>query len=225
MPAMQEACKKEGVEIVYFKSYPLGASDLSPQIREMTALGADAFFAFSYPSDTFHDHEQSHVLGFSPPVYYTGVGTPFPAYAAKSAPEERRADLRCGRFDSAGPEGIPGTPQGDYNRDVEVGSIGTYATMQVLQQAIEQTGEIDRKKIRDAIAGGTFETIADVFAFKGPAQQDAWAVGQWQGDEVVASTREQTRRPAIDVPQAQVVSAAVRTGRIEVGSLILFESC
>jgi len=30
--------------------------------------------------------EQSHVLGFSPPVYYTGVGTPFPAYAAKSAP-------------------------------------------------------------------------------------------------------------------------------------------
>lgn len=184
--AMQEACKKEGVDIVYFKSYPLGASDLSPQIREMAALGPDAFFAFSYPSDTFMVTEQSHVLGFSPPVYYTGVGTPFPAYAAKFG-AKKNGVLLYGAVDAGAPgqKEYKARHQAMYNRGTEVGSIGTYATMQVLQKAIETVGEIDRKKIRDAIANGTFETIHDVYKFEGQVQKDAWAVGQWQGDEVV----------------------------------------
>jgi branched-chain amino acid transport system substrate-binding protein len=192
--AMQEACKKEGVEIIYFKSYPLGASDLSPQIREMMALNPDAFFAFSYPSDTFMVTEQSHVLGFSPPIYYTGVGTPFPAYAAKFGPKKNGV-LIYGAVDSTAPgqKEYRERHKAMYNRDVEIGSIGTYATMQILQKAIEQVGEIDRKKIRDAIAGGTFETIADVYSFKDQLHQNAWAVGQWQGDEVVAVYPENKR--------------------------------
>jgi branched-chain amino acid transport system substrate-binding protein len=184
--AMQEACKKQGVEIVYFKSYPLGASDLSPQIREMMALNPDAFFGFSYPSDTFMVTEQSHVLGFSPPVYYTGVGTPFPAYAAKFG-AKKNGVLLYGAIDSTAPgqKEYVERHKAMYNRGVEIGSIGTYATMQILQKAIETVGEIDRKKIRDAIAGGTFETIADIYKFDKQVHQNAWAVGQWQGDEVV----------------------------------------
>jgi branched-chain amino acid transport system substrate-binding protein len=184
--AMQDACKAQGVEVVYFKSYPGGTSDLSPQIREMMALAPDAFFAFSYPPDTFMLTEQSQVLGFSPPVYYTGVGTPFPAYAAKFG-AKKNGVLLYGAADStaAGQKEYRERHKAMYNRDVEIGAIGTYGTLQVLQAAIEQVGEIDRKKIRDAIAGGTFNTIFDVFKFKDQIQQDAWAVGQWQGDEVV----------------------------------------
>ena len=184
--AMVEACKKHGVEIVYNKSYPISVSDLSPQIREMMALEPDAFFGFSYPTDTFMITEQSHVLGFSPLIYYTGVGTPFPAYKAKFGAKVNGV-LLYGAVDStaAGQKEYIERHRAMYNRGVEIGSIGTYATMQILQKAIEQAGEIDRKKIRDAIAAGTFETIADVYKFTDQVHQDAWAVGQWQNDEVV----------------------------------------
>jgi len=185
--AMQEACKKEGVEIVYFKSYPLGASDLSPQIREMMALNPDAFFAFSYPPDTFMVTEQSQVLGFSPPIYYTAVGTSLPAYAAKFG-AKKNGVLLFTAVDSTAPgqKEYRERHKAMYNLEPEIASIAVYATLQILQKAIEQVGEIDRKKIRDAIAGGTFETIADVYAFKNQIHQNAGAVSQWQGDEVVA---------------------------------------
>ena len=59
------------------------------------------------------------------------------------------------------------------------------AVLEVTQQAIETVGEIDRKKIRDAIANGTFKTIWGEIKFKNQLNVDPWAVGQWQNGEVV----------------------------------------
>jgi branched-chain amino acid transport system substrate-binding protein len=72
-----------------------------------------------------------------------------------------------------------------YNRDTESGAVGMYATVQVLQQSIERVGEIDRKKIRNEIATGTFPTIFGTLKFKDQLLIDPWTVGQWQNGEVV----------------------------------------
>ena len=45
--------QKAGFEIVVRKSYPLGAADLTNEIKEAKASGADTFLAYSYPPDTF----------------------------------------------------------------------------------------------------------------------------------------------------------------------------
>ena len=45
--------KAAGYEIVLQKSYPLGAADLTTEIKEAKASGADTFIAASYPPDTF----------------------------------------------------------------------------------------------------------------------------------------------------------------------------
>jgi branched-chain amino acid transport system substrate-binding protein len=184
--AMLDACRRDGVEVVYSQSYPLGASDLSPHIREAAALSPDAFFAFSYPADTLLVTGQSHELGFSPPIYYTGIGTSSPAYAAKFG-SRKNGVLMFGAVEPAprGQKAYRERYQAMFSRGLDICSIGTYATLQILQKAIEQAGEIDRKKIREAIARGTFETVADVYSFKDQMHQKAWAVGQWQGDEVV----------------------------------------
>ena len=57
--AFAAAARKEGLEIVLSKSYPFGASDLQPLIREAMAANADSFIAFSYPPDTFMLAEQA----------------------------------------------------------------------------------------------------------------------------------------------------------------------
>ena len=48
-----------------------------------------------------------------------------------------------------------------------------------------QVGEIDRKKIRDAIASGTFKTLWGDLKYVDQRNANPWAVGQWQNGEIV----------------------------------------
>jgi branched-chain amino acid transport system substrate-binding protein len=181
-----DACKANGIEVVYTKSYPLGVSDLSPLIREAMQTNSDGFFAFSYPPDTFMVAEQSMVLGFNPPIFYSAVGTPFPGYKAKFG-DKINGVMSWGGIDIKAP-GLAEyrkRHQAMYNRDYEFGAAGVYATCQVLQAAIEKVGEIDRKKIRDEIANGTVQTITGEYKFKDQLHFDPWAAGQWQNGEMV----------------------------------------
>ncbi len=64
--AFVDAAKKSGLDVVFTKSYPFGASDLQPLIREAMAANPEAFLAFSYPPDTFMLPEQCKIVGFNP---------------------------------------------------------------------------------------------------------------------------------------------------------------
>ena len=46
-------------------------------------------------------------------------------------------------------------------------------------------GEIDRKKIRDVIAGGKFQTVWGELNYVDQRNANPWAVGQWQNGEIV----------------------------------------
>jgi branched-chain amino acid transport system substrate-binding protein len=72
-----------------------------------------------------------------------------------------------------------------FNRESEAGAVSVYGCLEVTQQAIEMVGEIDRPKIREAIATGTFKTIWGETKYKNQMNVDPWAVGQWQNGEVV----------------------------------------
>jgi branched-chain amino acid transport system substrate-binding protein len=184
--AFLEAAKKDGLEIVFNKSYPFGAADLQPVIREAMATNPDAFIAFSYPPDTFMITEQAQIVGFNPQIMYLGIGTPFPSFKAKFG-NKVNGILLYGGLD-------PGAPGLDeyhkahramFNRESEAGAISIYGCLQATQQAIESVGEIDRKKIRDVLANDTFKTVWGDIKFKNQLNVDPWAVGQWQNGEVV----------------------------------------
>src|SRR5262249_36492697 len=78
--AFTPALAADNFDIVYARSYPLGTSDLSGRLTDVMQLKPDAFIAFSYPDDTFLITQQATELGFSPSVFYTSIGTAFPAY-------------------------------------------------------------------------------------------------------------------------------------------------
>jgi branched-chain amino acid transport system substrate-binding protein len=72
-----------------------------------------------------------------------------------------------------------------FNRPSEAGAINVYGALQATQQAIEQVGEIDRRKIRDAIATGSFQTLWGELRYVNQVNANPWAVGQWQNGEIV----------------------------------------
>jgi branched-chain amino acid transport system substrate-binding protein len=181
-----ESAKKQGLEVVFSKNYPLGTSDLQPLIREAMATEPDAFVAMSYPPDTFMLTEQCQVVGFNPKFMYVAIGGVFPTYKGKFG-DKVNGILAYGGVDWNAP-GVAEYRKAhrDFlNRDSEAGAVNVYSGLQVVQQAIESVGEIDRKKIRDVIATGKFQTVWGELSYKDQRNANPWAVGQWQNGDIV----------------------------------------
>lgn len=204
--AAREAFKKHGFTLGYDKTYPMGTQDLQPLLKDAVASNPDTFIAFSYPPDTIALTEQAQLLKFNPKIFYVGVGTAFPLYKGKFA------------ANSDGVMGIGGwnadSPQlKDYlarhkaatgkEPDRWASSI-TYASLQVLQQAIEKVGKLDRAAVAAEIRAGTFETIIGKVKLKDGLLPEVWSVGQWQSGEfyALAPTSQPGARAAV-VPKAQ----------------------
>lgn len=195
-------------ELVYYKSYPLGIKDLSPILKEIKDLKPDVFIAFSYPADTMLITEQSKVLDFNPSVFYTSVGTAFPSYRNRFGKETIEGIMGAGAWNPEFP--YPGARE-YFEQHVSLtgqepdrwGSAFAYASLQILEQAIERAGTIDRKKVRDIIATESFETIIGKVRFENqfnvtsPSDVGQWINGEFHG---VSPKDKRTSEPLVPKP-------------------------
>ena len=174
--------EKAGFEIVYDKSYPLGTQDLSPVIRGAKAANPDAFVAWSYPPDTFGLTAQAKINNLDVKAFYTAVATAFPAYGGKFG-KSAEGVLGAGGVNPDTPEmqayfkahkAVTGKPA-DYWASPMV-----YATYQILEQALEGVGSLDRKAVTQYIKDHTFKTVMGPITFVNQNNEKYWTVGQWQ---------------------------------------------
>ncbi len=186
--AARAALKKANFTLSYAKTYPVGTQDLAPIINEVKNLNPDVFIAFSYPPDTIGFTDQARVLGFNPKVFYTGVGTAFPLYKSRFA-ENTEGVVSLGGINANDP-----AIKRYIERHKEVtgaepdrwASIVTYAGLQVLQQAIEKAGTLDRKVVNEKIKTESFDTVLGQVKLTNNVMPNIWALGQWQNGEFVA---------------------------------------
>jgi branched-chain amino acid transport system substrate-binding protein len=205
--AAREGLKKAGFNLVYDKSYPFGTQDLQPVIKDAQAAAPDSFIAFSYPPDTIGLTDQAKVSGFSPKVFYVGVGTAFPIYKGKfGASAEGVMGVGGSNAD------LPGIKWYIQHHKEIIGrepdrwaSPITYASLQVLQQAIERVGKIDREAVIREINTGAFDTIIGKVQLKDNLYKGVWAVGQWQGNDFygIAPKQDGVRAPIVPKPAWQ----------------------
>jgi branched-chain amino acid transport system substrate-binding protein len=180
--------ERAGFTFVLRKSYPLGSADLTNEIKEAKASGADSFVAYSYPPDTFMLTNTAVTQGYNPKVFHVGVGTAFAPYGANFK-DKATGVLGLGGWDPAAPGAedyqkrliaVAGTPGDAWAAPV------TYASLQVLEQAIEKAGSLDRKKVLAAIEnGGPYQTIVGPIDLKTHIRGKQFGVGQWQGGKFV----------------------------------------
>ena len=180
--------KAAGYEIVLQKSYPLGAADLTSEIKEAKASGADTFIAASYPPDTFMLTGTAIAQGYNPKIFYTAVGTAFAEYGGNFK-EKAEGVMGIGGWNP----NLPGA-QDYYKRQVAVTGHApdgwaaplTYASLQILEQAIEKAGTLDRKKVLDTIVnGGPWDTVSGPIDLKTHIHEKQWGAGQWQKGQFV----------------------------------------
>lgn len=175
--------KEAGFDIVYDKSYPLGTPDMSPIMKGAKASSPDAFVAWSYPPDTFALAEQAIIEDLDVKAYYSAVATCFPAFAGKFGSKVEGV-LGAGGVDPttdkmkayrAAHKEVTGKVA-DY-----WASANTYASLEILEQAIEGVGSTDKAAVVQYIKDNTFDTVMGDIKFENQFSEKFWTVGQWQG--------------------------------------------
>ena len=181
--AARKQAQTHGFKLVVDKSYPPGTQDLSPLLNEVKAQNPDAFIAFSYPGDTFLISDQARVIGLNPTVFFTGIGTQFPGFRGKyGAGAEGQMGLGGIDGDSPRMKEYLAKFKAATGKDPENwASPVTYASVQVLQQAIERVGKVDREAVLKDIKTGSFETVLGTIRLDKQILDGAtFMIGQWQ---------------------------------------------
>ena len=179
------ALKREKFNLVYDRTYPVGARDMKPVIAGAAAAKPDVFLAFSYPGDTFGITAKAVELKFEPKVFFAAVGVAYPTFKQQFGTGIDGV-LGMGGWDASLP-----ALQAYFKRHVAVTgrepdrwvSPITYATLQILQQAIERAGTLDRAAVLEQIKTGSFETQMGPLQYDGNMLDRHWDVGQWQDGE------------------------------------------
>lgn len=184
--AARPALTKAKFKLVYDKSYPVGTQDLAPIVNEIKALNPDVFIAFSYPPDTLGLTEQARIAGLAPKVFYTGVGTAFPLFKQRfGANADGVMGIGGWSGDSPAIKDYLARHKAanDGKEPDRWASAVTYASLQILQQAIERVGKVDREAVIKDLQSGTFDTVIGKVKFENNLPTRYWWVGQWQDGE------------------------------------------
>jgi branched-chain amino acid transport system substrate-binding protein len=188
-----------GLEIVYDTSYPLGAQDLSPVIKGAKDSDPDAFVAWSYPPDTFGLTEQAIIENLDVDAFYTAVATSFPAYAGKFGGKIEN-NLGAGGVnpDTPAMQAYLAAHKQVTGKDADYWASATvYASLQILEQAIEGVGRVDRQAVSEYVKTHDFDTVLGPMTFENNVNEVYWTVGQWQDGQFygVASTGREGEKP------------------------------
>ena len=160
---------------------------------------------FTYPPGSFAVTGQAQTSSYNPKVFFLGVGTQFPNYP------EAAGGRHDGVMGTGGVDAARSSVQGYFARHEEFAgrppdswaSAVTYASLEVLAQAIKRVG-VDRKAVVDEIASGAaFDTVIGPVKFKDNQYRDLWWTGQWQNGKFVGvapAGREGAVPPVIPKP-------------------------
>jgi branched-chain amino acid transport system substrate-binding protein len=183
----RELIKKFGFKTVYDKTYPPSTTDFTPIVRAIKATNPDVVFVASYPPDSVGMLRAAHEVGLQPKLFGGGmVGLMFTSIMTSMGPMLNGVV----NYDFWAPEpsflGIPGIREflKEYQARAEKAGVDplgyylppySYATGQVLAQAIEATKGLDQQKLADYIRATEFNTIVGKVKF---GKNGEWAKGR-----------------------------------------------
>jgi branched-chain amino acid transport system substrate-binding protein len=197
----------KGVDILLYKSFPLGVKDLSPLLKEIKQLNVDALIASAYPPENFLMVEQMMTIGLNPKLFFSSVGIAYPSFRDKFGVAAVEGILGTGCWN---PKVSPAAKEwfDRYTKRWKVepdrwGTAQSYATGQILEKAIEIAGTLEPTKVRDVIARETFDTILGRIKFENQFAK-GWPghVGQWQkGEFMVVDKATRQAKPIYPKPE------------------------
>lgn len=186
--ALKVALAGSGMTLVEDKSYPAGVKDLGPVLRSIKDKNPDAFVGFTYPPDTILASKQAKEIGFNPKFFYASVGTAYQLYKNVITPAGAEGVLGMGSWNAKTSPGAKAYFEAHIRKfngkEPDRWASGhCWAGLEILTAAVGKVG-LDRKALRDYIAGTEHSTIIGKVKFTGSENTATpGSVGQWQNGE------------------------------------------
>ncbi len=165
------ALEKGGIEVAVSEKYPPNISDMTPLLIKIKAAKVDGVIVLSFPDDTFLYMKQAKEIGIKAPAQFLLVGPAIPvfrqafgAYAdgiltmGHWSPYQKKWQGALAFFNAY---------KARYKMEPDfLDSALTYVSLEILENAVAKVG-LDREKLRQTIASGTFQTINGPVRFEG----------------------------------------------------------
>ena len=168
--------KRFGLQTVYDRTYPPSTVDFTPIVRAIAAAGPEVIMVASYPADTANFLRAAGELQLKARIF-GGPMVGLQSGAIKMQLGDQLDGIVCYELFVHEPTmRFPGTD--DFIRKYQaraaaagVDPLGyyvppfTYATLQVLQQAVTAIGSLDQDKLAEHIHHATFSTVVGDITF------------------------------------------------------------
>jgi len=190
---LEQFAPKRGYKIVTYEKYAMGANDFSSLIIKAKSDGAEALYTNPTPPQGLRMIKQMKEIGWSPKFAYIMRAADIFIWTKNLGKD---GDFVChsGGWDCH--LNLPGVKRFNEDYKSAYGNLpeppagSAYVCVQILADALERAGTLDRDKVRDAIAATDTMTIMGPLKFK----PNGKAVGkymqtmsQWQNgrDELI----------------------------------------
>jgi branched-chain amino acid transport system substrate-binding protein len=191
---IRDIAKKEGLEIVYDKTYPPGTPDFTPIVNAIQATSPEMVFVASYPPGSVGMLRAATESGLKTKFFGGGmVGLQFTPIKLQFGPK-LNGIIDYDWWIPADTMQFPGILDFLKEYQAKAGEAGVdplgwylppfaYAYLQVLGEAIEATKSHDQAKVSDYMHKNTFKTIVGDIAFGADGEWTKPRVleVQWQG--------------------------------------------
>jgi branched-chain amino acid transport system substrate-binding protein len=188
---VRDMAKQRGYTIVVDQKYAPPTNDFSSAILALKSAGAEALFSVPTPPQSILMVKQMKELNYAPKVTCLIRGPDLTTYW-QAVGKDANYIISDGNWDESMP--YPGNKRlvEEYRaKNPDAKNIGlpvgpAYAAVQILADAIERAGSLDRRKIRDAIAKTDMVTVRGPIKFRanGTAIID-YGLRQWQNGKNV----------------------------------------
>ena len=181
--------KKKIFNVVLKKDYPVGEKDLTTLLAEVKGKNPDAVVALCYPAGAFTMTTQAQEVGLNPKFLFELIGPAVLAFGPKFGAATEGITM-MGEWSPhvkwpGAKEYLEGYKAKFKKKPDVLNSIDAYISCQILEQAIEKTGSLDRKNLRDYIANNEFMTIVGPISFTGSENlRSSSKILQWQKGEI-----------------------------------------
>ncbi len=183
----KEMKKYGGYELVAQLDHTTGTKDFSPLILQAKSGRAEVLLTGPTPPDGILMVKQMKELGYFPKFFFM-----YRAADSRSWIESMKSDGDfltvtpgwCNFVKFPGVEELNKRSMERFNHPADIHAGPAYACIQVLANAIERAGTLDRAKIRDAIAATDMMTVIGPTKFRADGNGDILPyVLQWQGEK------------------------------------------
>lgn len=204
---VEKDAKAKGYDVVYHGQYATLTRDLRPLIMEAKNSGADVVFCSANTPDAITIIKQTNEVGYTPKAVFLIRGCDDPAWGLMGSMGEYM--LGCLFWSHTlkfpGNEELNAAYQAKFNRTPHPLTGSAYASIQVVADAIQRAGTLDRDKIRDAIAATDLMTVKGQIKFspENSVIDPVFMIGQWQNGvkEIVSPDALKTKPLIYPIPK------------------------